>query len=293
MFVLGVKDRPRGVCVSSIDPLTRKEAIVTRESKLALIIGFVLVLVVGVLVSDHFSQASTMALDTQEPERGTLLGPIANLGETEKQGINNAIGNAWGARSSTPSQQTPPVTIHNGGARVPGASSSNNNSIIDSAWNEAKRLVQDTDLPKAAQVTPRDQVADVRALPVVSYGSYKVVAGDSLIKIARERLGDGDRWTEIHELNADILGPDAILKIGVYLKLPSDARGTTQRRSDTARSSSPASATTYTVVAGDILGNISMKLLGTSRRADEIAELNGLDSSNDIRVGMKLKIPVK
>ena len=46
-----------------------KEAAVTKESKLALIIGFVLVLVVGVLVSDHFSQASSMKLDTMRGEQ--------------------------------------------------------------------------------------------------------------------------------------------------------------------------------------------------------------------------------
>ncbi|MFN7020841.1 MAG: hypothetical protein ACK4WH_05885, partial [Phycisphaerales bacterium] len=40
----------------------------TREHKLALIIGFTLVLVVGVLISDHFSKAHEARLRTEMPE---------------------------------------------------------------------------------------------------------------------------------------------------------------------------------------------------------------------------------
>jgi nucleoid-associated protein YgaU len=54
---------------------------VTREQKLALIIGFSLVMVVGVLISDHFSRARTealgQALDQREGGGGSRIDPIS------------------------------------------------------------------------------------------------------------------------------------------------------------------------------------------------------------------------
>ncbi len=251
----------------------------TRESKLALIIGFVLVLVVGVLVSDHFSQASNMILDVQQPEATTTNAPITQLGPREKRGINSAIGNTPGANPRITHQ---PVEIP-----------SNGRSLIEQALDAARNV----ELPKAA-AEDKDKTQPkidepIRPLPTPKYRVYKVVSGDSLIKIARRLLNDGERWKEIHQLNADVLGPDAILKIGMELKVPEDARTASRTTNRTTRSTPRGSATTYTVVSGDTLGEISMRLLGTSRRADEIAELNGLESANDIRVGMELKIPSK
>jgi len=49
---------------------------------------------------------------------------------------------------------------------------------------------------------------------------YVVQEGDSLWRIAAEKLGDGNRYTEIARLNADILDDDDNLVIGMHLKLP-------------------------------------------------------------------------
>ena len=254
----------------------------TRESKLALIIGFVLVLVVGVLVSDHFSQANNMILDVQQPEATTTNAPITQLGPREKRGINSAIGNTPGGNEQIAHR---PVEIPSDGT--------GGRSLIEQALDAARNV----ELPKAA-AEDKDKAQPkidepIRPLPTPKYSVYKVVSGDSLIKIARRLLNDGERWKEIHQLNADVLGPDAILKIGMELKVPQDARTANRTTNRTTRSTPRGSATTYTVVSGDTLGEISMRLLGTSRRADEIAELNGLESANDIRVGMELKIPSK
>lgn len=48
---------------------------------------------------------------------------------------------------------------------------------------------------------------------------YTVVEGDSLSKIAKKELGDGNRWPEIYELNkdqienSDLIYPDQVLKM--------------------------------------------------------------------------------
>jgi nucleoid-associated protein YgaU len=51
-------------------------------------------------------------------------------------------------------------------------------------------------------------------------GEYVVQEGDSLWRIAAERLGDGSRYKAISELNADILKDADNLVVGMRLKLP-------------------------------------------------------------------------
>ncbi len=51
-------------------------------------------------------------------------------------------------------------------------------------------------------------------------GRYIVREGDSLWRIAAEQLGDGNRYSEIAGLNADILDDEDILSVGMPLKMP-------------------------------------------------------------------------
>ena len=49
---------------------------------------------------------------------------------------------------------------------------------------------------------------------------YVVREGDSLWRIAVEQLGDGTRYKEISELNADTLGNEDYLTVGMQLRIP-------------------------------------------------------------------------
>lgn len=267
----------------------------TRESKLALIIGFVLVLIVGVLVSDHFSQASSMSLDTQARVNDPINTPSNKLGDRDQLAIEQSIqggfsSNLNNAPASDPSSSPyQPVEITSSYSKTRG-------SLLDKTYEKVKDLVNGTDFVPASQPhnEPGKTSVSERPLPEPKSVQYTVAAGDSLIRISRRYLGDGERWKEIHELNADQLGPDAILKVGMTLRLPADARmqaQTEQGRRSAKRDS--VQTQRYTVKAGDTLGEISMDILGTSKRADEIAQLNGLSSPNEIYVGMVLKVPSK
>jgi len=52
--------------------------------------------------------------------------------------------------------------------------------------------------------------------------TYTVDRGDNLSAIAKQELGDANRWREIYELNKDVIGdnPD-LIQPGMELKLPS------------------------------------------------------------------------
>lgn len=267
----------------------------TKESKLALIIGFVLVLVVGVLVSDHFSQANKMSLHNLAQGEQETRTPIASLGTRESQGINNAFREvAPPIRSNeittnqTPVQNHTPIQIDN-------TNPADTRSILDDAVEYARESVKNTEYPVAGNWKPKqpEQDTPVRPLPEKKYQSYKVVAGDTLIGIARRLLGNGDRYTEIESLNADKLGPDLVLKVGMTLVLPDDAQIITLDDRGTKAPVKRTGDRVYTVKSGDTLGEIAYKLLGTSKRADEIVKLNGLESADTIFVGMTLKIPAE
>ncbi len=58
---------------------------------------------------------------------------------------------------------------------------------------------------------------------LVGGSSYTVKSGDSLSKIAKNELGDGNAWQKIFEANRDVLDdPDKIFP-GQVLKLPPKA----------------------------------------------------------------------
>ncbi len=50
--------------------------------------------------------------------------------------------------------------------------------------------------------------------------TYTVVSGDSLSKIAKNLLGDANRWGEIHQLNADTVKNPNAIHPGQVLKIP-------------------------------------------------------------------------
>ncbi len=56
-------------------------------------------------------------------------------------------------------------------------------------------------------------------------GSYEVQAGDYLWKIAKEQLGDANRWPEIYELNKEAIGDNPnLIAPGLELTLPASSR---------------------------------------------------------------------
>jgi nucleoid-associated protein YgaU len=55
------------------------------------------------------------------------------------------------------------------------------------------------------------------------YGFYTVKSGDTLSRLAKEHLGDAKRYTEIFNLNKDVLTNPDLINVGQKLKLPKKA----------------------------------------------------------------------
>lgn len=132
--------------------------------------------------------------------------------------------------------------------------------------------------------------------------TYTVQAGDNLTRIARELLGDGERWDDLMAANADQLDRPENLRVGMVLKLPIAAGNINPAPEAAAvarvvpQASSPtpqASPRTYTVQAGDNLTRIARAQLGDGERWRELYETNAdqLDSPDDLFAGQTLRLP--
>lgn len=118
--------------------------------------------------------------------------------------------------------------------------------------------------------------------------TYTVQPGDSLWRIAQQQLGAGERFTEIVDLNQQLLGgrPD-FLRPGWILTLPGDST-TTQAPTD------------ITVAKGDTLSTLAATHLGDASRWPEIhaastsiTQPDGrrLTDPDQIDVGWTLRLP--
>lgn len=124
----------------------------------------------------------------------------------------------------------------------------------------------------------------------VEPSTYTVLPGDSLSAIARDQLGDADRWPELVDLNPVVADDPDLIYAGTVLRLPAAA--------------DPAEAVTttraYTVRPGDTLSSIAARELGDAERYPEIFEASKNTVQSDgrqvthpdvIDVGQVLTIP--
>ncbi len=119
---------------------------------------------------------------------------------------------------------------------------------------------------------PKHQVAEapkVNEVPQEVTGemqSYTIQRGDNLWNLAKDHLGDGNRWNEIYALNKDLIGSNPnLIHTGSNLNMPG-AGG-----SEIAHT---ASASSYTVQPGDNLWNVSKKLFGEGKNWGDIYSMN-------------------
>lgn len=278
----------------------------TREHKLALIVGFSLVLLVAVVISDHLSRARQAELVAVDPAADVLPGltiPEIVL-PRELLAISKEV------------VQQPRIIFNqgtNGGVDRPGKETAKQVVNLPDRGRPrlgpvepAQALVARLDPGRVAEDSgdsgllpisePTDN-PDIRSEPT---REHLVRAGDGLYKIARRYYGDGNLWPKLAEFNRDRVGEKGMIRIGVTLQIPPESvlRGPSRGRTTPERlkplanpSPRPVILASYTVKSGDTLGEISQRFLGTVRRTSEIIKLNRLEDANNIRSGMVLTIP--
>ncbi len=62
--------------------------------------------------------------------------------------------------------------------------------------------------------------ADIRVEKTDIFGVYTVKSGDTLSKIAKQHLGDANKYMNIFNINKDVLKNPDLIKVGQQIKLP-------------------------------------------------------------------------
>ncbi len=236
----------------------------TRENKLALVVGFGLILLVGILISDHISTAYS-----QEPaELARAVDPLSVS--------RPAPADLIAVRTAKPAT---------GESRIAAADV----RAADSSRTGALPAIEMGGPPPAVVgLNP----ADAQTLP---FRFHTVTAGDSLSRICTREYGDASLALELAAYN-ELERPDHIEE-GTRLRLPKAddlVRGRPAPTGLAPRAATPPKEDrTYTVQEGDALSRIAARVLGSSARFQEIFDLNRdkLKDPDDIRPGMVLRVP--
>lgn len=138
-------------------------------------------------------------------------------------------------------------------------------------------LVENGNLENGEKIVNED--GDQVEMVVSSDGTYEVVAGDSLWKIAQKRYKDGYKWVEIAKENSIDENNANSLEVGQILKLP-DLK-------------SPDLPTEHVVTLGESLSKLALNYYGDMFAWEKIWNANKtlIADPNLIDIGMKLVIP--
>lgn len=133
------------------------------------------------------------------------------------------------------------------------------------------------------------------AVSLAGAHDYTIRANQTLSSIAAEVYGNAKYWTVIADANKDV-NPNR-LRVGTTIKVPDTDNVKLASAVEPSAVTSPEPALSersYRVQSGDSLYRISKRLYGTSRRAEEIYELNrkaiGPDEAR-LKLGMVLQLP--
>lgn len=293
-------DRGRWISQAPERGRSRKEAVVTREQKLALLIGFSLSLAVGVLISDHVSKGGAAELDAQVAVVGDPAPRAVPWIETPTGLVADAAGSTppRPPRSAKPApsertevvaaERSTPTVVAPG--RIVGVSDRPTVFIAPLGHRPEPRVATRDD-----GSIGRRSAEDVPA----KYPVHYVREGESLFAISKAYYGTGHAWKKLAAFNEDRIAPDGTLRVGVRLRIPpADELGY-----DGAEDRGPASDGsdepgtrygTYQVRKGDTLGELASKLMGTVRKTDELLELNSdvIRNPNMILPGTVLRYPL-
>jgi LysM repeat protein len=260
----------------------------TSENKLALVVGFALILLVGILISDHFSAARmqrsaelTSGGERLNPERWEDPDLIAmNTGQTDASAwANEPVSEPVDDLAADPAKENDRATDPLGGLRP----------------NEI-RMGGNVETPSIG-LPPAERTQRPERFHVVKDGEY-------LSTICQHYYHDASLANELARFNG--LDDPNDIRAGRQLRIPArealvrggQPRPLTPREAETSRhnQSQPAErpeVTTYTVQKNDNLSTIAAKFLGSANRYRIIYEHNRdvLSSPDDLKPGTVLKIP--
>lgn len=225
----------------------------TRDHKLALVVGFGLILFVGILVTDHLS--ATTQSDDLLPQNAVTSDwdqPLTLAATPRATFRDDAVGSA--APRTTPIRNESPTRVAE--------------AVIEPEIRLEPEVAVERPVPRSPE----------RIVHVVQ-------SGETLQEISKRYFQTVRRWKDIADANRGVLPNPDRLRSGIRLVIP-DATV----RTDDRRIREVVDARTYTVRPGDSLSSIAGRELGDPRRYPEIKRRNRLNGDS-LQPGQKLQLP--
>ncbi len=222
-----------------------------RETKLALILGLAVFLIVGVFMGEHYSSirqpvlnidvgiggsgdlADAPSLSPNNPLLPERVLDVPKPVTVAQSGTPAASAGAGGERAAGTNQRPPggPAMIENGKRGIAFSptplTTTPDTRQLPGGMDDASRT-QDNPLKVQNPLTPGGP-AGSGAVPTAGSGlpistgkeiAYTVKAGDNGAKIAKSQYNDSELWTKLREYNKAKIGKNDGLSIGTTLRIP-------------------------------------------------------------------------
>ncbi len=274
-----------------------------RETRVGLVLGLVVIIAFGMVLTEVRSPAEPAQAQEPEPVLETTYYRAAEP-VMEPVAVRPR-------RQRDPQQQAPAPQPQRSIAQAPPSQSQRvRRAVIRQPQPEPRR--------RAPQHTPQTtSVRTVNRQPAVQHATHRVEGGENLYRIAQYHYGreNGHLWKRIYEANQNQLADSGSLSIGQELVIPPLSDASTPAGPALARRTSPPVAREvtleeleaetlgehrngviriYTVQKGDNLTRIAREQLrdASPQAVRRIIDANPqIDDPDAIRQGMKLKIP--
>lgn len=290
----------------------------SNQTKIGLLLGLGVVLLVGIIVSDH--------LATQSQNHITEAGPVvATIGDINPTNQRPDIRSNFLAQAPTPSYETElanpqtamgtqlpsvqiispmPQPVMQPGISPMATATMPQLTVAVAAPAQLPPPAQLVQAPAAAPPATAVAIAPQPA-PQKAQRTYTIKEGDTLSSIAAATLGSRNRWKDILDANASTLGAAKNLKIGTAILIPeteakmAPAPVTASLVPPPVKPALPPAAKprTYTVAKGDLLGSIAARTLGSIKKTKELVAANRKalpqGEKTVLHTGMVLTIPAQ
>jgi len=215
----------------------------TRENKFALIIGFAMLLVVGILMSDHLAEVARGApgrIAIEDPMQGVGAFPIEyqTLVATSAQPstapptLPAAAGMADPMHAVRAGDTMSSIALQYYGDRELAGALAQHNGLPDpDRLHLDVRLIipdrailgQTTSQPTQQSPSPPASTSTVELMPRPTMAEYTVRPGDTLSELAQQLMGSARHTGQLLELNSDRLRSVDALSVGTRLRYPQNS----------------------------------------------------------------------
>ena len=279
----------------------------TRETKIGLFVGMGVIILIGILISDHLSVAQRQ----QQPDFGQAFP------ESRQAGLETVSGVLPGTEQPLPApgqvdarpaaaqravEAHPPadrlrVDLPKAIANLPGekpvvAPIGSQNVLPPGGQTGPFQVVQDQALSQAEI----QKISQRLGTAAANQSTHTVQEGETLSEIARRYYGRTAEWHTIYDANRVAIGDPDSLKPGTRLTIPNLASANGPSTDQVAAAPRPRKETAeYTFKRGDTLASVAEEFLGSQGKWRDLHDMNKdrIKDPNRISPGTVIRVPAR